>query len=57
MGEQPIPSAGGDQGAEPSKTQREKKGKSRAKAEIKVEHEDMIGDMFWEARPWLLPEH
>ena len=42
--------------SEISKTKREKERKARAKAEIKVEFVDIIGDAFWEARPWLLPD-
>ncbi|KAG0638299.1 putative tRNA(His) guanylyltransferase [Tuber brumale] len=37
-----------------SKTQREKKEKRARKAEIVIEHVDIIGDEFWERRPWLL---
>ncbi|KAL8870862.1 MAG: hypothetical protein Q9174_003191 [Haloplaca sp. 1 TL-2023] len=43
-------------GTEISKTKKEKEKKARAKAEIKVEFVDIIGDAFWEARPWLLPD-
>ena len=41
-------------GAEMSKTQKEKDGKRRMKAEIVVQHTDIIKDDFWEQRPWLL---
>lgn len=37
-----------------SKTQQEKQRKRAAKATIAVEHVDVIEDVFWEARPWIL---
>lgn len=37
-----------------SKTQMEKERKRKMKAEIRVEHVDLIGDAFWEARPYIL---
>lgn len=37
-----------------SKTQLEKEKKRKRKARIAVEHVDIIGDAFWEARPWIL---
>lgn len=37
-----------------SKTQREKEKKRARKAKIVTEHVDIIGDEFWEKRPWLL---
>lgn len=37
-----------------SKTQREKDRKKRGKAKIVIEHVDIIGDKFWERRPWIL---
>lgn len=37
-----------------SKTQLEKERKRKMKAEIVVEHVDMIQDAFWEARPYIL---
>lgn len=37
-----------------SKTQVEKERKKRMKAEIVVEHVDIIGDAFWDARPYIL---
>lgn len=37
-----------------SKTQKEKMKKARQKAEIVVEHIDIIRDEFWLRRPWLL---
>ncbi|KAL8946681.1 MAG: hypothetical protein Q9183_007876, partial [Haloplaca sp. 2 TL-2023] len=46
----------GEVGSEVSKTKREKERKARAKAEIKVDYVDIIGDAFWEARPWLLSD-
>ena len=53
-------SGGGDQskreGDEMSKTQMEKEEKKRRKAKIVVVHEDLIGEVFWEQRPWLLVE-
>lgn len=39
---------------EKSKTQLEKEKKRKKKARIAVEHVDIIGDGFWEARPWIL---
>lgn len=38
----------------PSKTQMEKERKRKVKARIAVEHVDIIGDAFWEARPYIL---
>ena len=37
-----------------SKTQLEKERKKKMKAEIVVEHVDLIQDAFWEARPYIL---
>ena len=37
-----------------SKTQKEKDRKKRGKAKIVIEHVDIIGDKFWERRPWIL---
>jgi len=37
-----------------SKTQMEKERKRKMKGEIRVEHVDLIGDAFWEARPYIL---
>lgn len=37
-----------------SKTQMEKERKRKMKAEIRVEHIDIIGNTFWEARPYIL---
>ncbi|KAL8737172.1 MAG: hypothetical protein Q9181_001961 [Wetmoreana brouardii] len=51
-----VPDSQKDQGVKPSKTQREKEKKARAKAEIRLEFVDFISDAFWEARPWLLPD-
>lgn len=45
-----------NQEGEMSKRKSEKERKARAKAEIKLEFVDIIGDVFWEARPWLLPD-
>ena len=35
-------------------TQRKKEEKCARKAKIVIEHVDIIGDEFWERRPWLL---
>lgn len=40
--------------AQQSKSQTEKDKKKRAKAEIAVQHLDIIKDDFWDRRPWLL---
>ena len=45
--------SGGREAAK-SKTQLEKEKKRKRKARIAVEHVDVIGDAFWEARPWIL---
>ncbi|KAK4227584.1 tRNA guanylyltransferase [Podospora fimiseda] len=37
-----------------SKNQAEKDKKSRAKAQVVIEHLDIIKDEFWDQRPWLL---
>jgi len=37
-----------------SKTQMEKERKRKMKAELKVENVDIIGDAFWDARPYIL---
>lgn len=37
-----------------SKTQLEKERKRKMKAEVVVEHVDLIQDAFWEARPYIL---
>jgi tRNA(His) guanylyltransferase len=37
-----------------SKTQMEKERKKKQKAKIALEHVDVIGDAFWEARPYIL---
>jgi hypothetical protein len=37
-----------------SRTQLEKRRKSKAKAKIVVQHIDIIKDDFWERRPWIL---
>lgn len=39
---------------EVSKTQQEKMRKLRRKAQVVVEHVDIIKDDFWQRRPWLL---
>ncbi|KAF1943541.1 Thg1-domain-containing protein [Clathrospora elynae] len=37
-----------------SRTQRDKDRKKRGKAEVMMEHVDIIKDEFWEKRPWIL---
>ena len=37
-----------------SKTQQEKLRKLRRKAQVVVDHVDIIKDDFWERRPWIL---
>ena len=37
-----------------SKAQRKREEKRARKAKIVIEHVDIIGDEFWERRPWLL---
>jgi tRNA(His) guanylyltransferase len=39
---------------DPSKTQKEKVRKARARAKVVVRHLDIIKDEFWEKRPWIL---
>lgn len=39
---------------EKSKTQLEKEKKRAKKAQVVVEHVDIIQDAFWEKRPWIL---
>ncbi|ODM18756.1 tRNA(His) guanylyltransferase [Aspergillus cristatus] len=39
---------------QPSKSQQEKLRKLRRKAQVVVEHVDIIKDDFWERRPWIL---
>jgi tRNA(His) guanylyltransferase len=39
---------------EPSRTQKEKAKKARAKASVVVKHVDIIKNDFWERRPWIL---
>lgn len=46
--------AGGKQADPLSKTQIEKERKTRLKAEIVIEHVDIIGDAFWDAKPYIL---
>ncbi|RDW90068.1 tRNA guanylyltransferase [Aspergillus mulundensis] len=50
--------AGDEEGALPqenvSKTQQEKLRKLRRKAQVVVDHVDIIKDEFWERRPWIL---
>ncbi|KAM0719907.1 hypothetical protein Q7P37_004042 [Cladosporium fusiforme] len=47
-------SAGGGGEAVLSKSQMEKERKRKMKAEVVVEHVDLIQDAFWEARPYIL---
>lgn len=58
---QPQVNGNGDNGAaafkpgeDMSKTQQEKERKRKQKASIVVEHVDIIGDTFWESRPYIL---
>lgn len=44
----------GKQADPTSRSQMEKERKRKMKAEVVVEHLDLIGDAFWEARPWIL---
>lgn len=37
-----------------SRTQKEKERKKRGRARVVVEHVDIIGERFWERRPWIL---
>lgn len=46
----------GSQNGQPSETLKDKEKKRRQKAEIRLEHVDIIQDNFWEARPWLFPD-
>lgn len=48
--EDPSPAQEG----EVSKTQQEKLRKLRRKAQVVVDHVDIIKDEFWERRPWIL---
>ncbi|KJX99122.1 tRNA(His) guanylyltransferase like protein [Zymoseptoria brevis] len=45
---------GGKKGDPKSRSQVEKERKKRAKARVVVEHVDIIGDGFWEKRPYIL---
>ncbi|KAL1589691.1 hypothetical protein WHR41_01832 [Cladosporium halotolerans] len=47
-------SGAGKQADPTSRSQMEKERKRKMKAEVVVEHVDLIGDAFWEARPWIL---
>ncbi|KAL4917855.1 Thg1 C terminal domain-containing protein [Aspergillus aurantiobrunneus] len=54
-----TPQSAGEEGGAPSqgtisKTQQEKLRKLRRKAQVVVEHVDIIKDEFWERRPWIL---
>lgn len=42
------------QDAQVSRSQQEKLKKLRRKAQVVVEHVDIIKDEFWERRPWIL---
>ena len=37
-----------------SKTQKEKERKNKTKATIVTEHVDLIKEVFWQQRPWLI---
>jgi tRNA(His) guanylyltransferase len=37
-----------------SKTATERERKSKSKAQIAIEHIDIIKDDFWKSRPWIL---
>ncbi|OXV07352.1 hypothetical protein Egran_04891 [Elaphomyces granulatus] len=47
---------GYDLESETSRTQREKQRKLRRKANVVVEHVDIIKDDFWKGRPWILSD-
>lgn len=50
-----VASLSKDRSSKPlSKTQQEKQRKRRAKAVVTIEHVDIIKDMFWDERPWIL---
>ena len=49
-----TPAGSGSDGADISRTQKEKERKRRMKAEIITQHTDFIKDEFWQQRPWLL---
>lgn len=51
-----MPASSNRDGAEISKTQKEKERKRRMKAEIITQHTDFIKDEFWQQRPWLLSD-
>ena len=51
-----TPAGSAGDGAEISKTQKEKERKRRMKAEIITQHTDFIKDEFWQQRPWLLSD-
>ena len=51
-----TPAGSAGDGAEFSRTQKEKERKRRMKAEIITQHTDFIKDEFWEQRPWLLSD-
>jgi len=55
-GEDTVADRGDETGVDKdlSKTQKEKMKKARQKAEIVVEHIDVIKEEFWLRRPWLL---
>lgn len=37
-----------------SKTANEKEKKAKTKAQVTIEHIDIIKDVFWNQRPWIL---
>ena len=43
-------------GAQISRTQKEKERKRRMKADVIIQHTDFIKDEFWQQRPWLLSD-
>jgi tRNA(His) guanylyltransferase len=53
-GEREAGADGGKFAVPTSKTQMEKERKKKLKARIAAEHVDIIGDAFWEARPFIL---
>lgn len=49
-----MPAGTAGDGAEISRTRKEKERKRQMKAEIVIQHVDFIKDEFWQQRPWLL---
>ena len=52
-----IPATLNSETSELSRIQKEKEGKPRVRASIKIAHTDIIKDDFWNQRPWLLSDH